>query len=96
MNYDIQCPYCGKEQDVCHDDGAGYEEDKAHEMECCGCEKTFTFQTHISYDYYPSKADCMNGAPHDFGGWSFVFSLNDKNFEDRHCKDCEKTERRTV
>ena len=27
---DIECPYCGKGQDVCHDDGFGNAEDVAH------------------------------------------------------------------
>jgi hypothetical protein len=29
---DIECPYCDAENEVCHDDGYGYEEGKAHEM----------------------------------------------------------------
>lgn len=62
---DIECPYCGHEQDVCHDDGFGYEEDRLHEMECHQCEKTFTFTTYISFSYTPYKADCLNGCDHD-------------------------------
>lgn len=61
---DIECPYCGEEQEICHDDGYGYEEDTCHEMECFSCEKTFVFTTVISFDYYPAKADCLNGEPH--------------------------------
>jgi len=64
MMYDIECPYCGKEQDICHDDGHGYEEGVRHEEECEECEKTFIFLTTISFDYEPYKADCLNGEPH--------------------------------
>lgn len=31
---DMQCPYCGADQEVCHDDGAGYSEDTRHEHTC--------------------------------------------------------------
>lgn len=63
---DIACPYCGQGQEVCHDDGQGYSEDEIHKMECSKCEKTFTFTTVISFDYYPKKADCLNGSDHNF------------------------------
>ena len=29
---DMQCPYCGADQEVCHDDGAGYSEDERHAL----------------------------------------------------------------
>lgn len=58
---DMQCPYCGADQEVCHDDGNGYAEGVKHEHECSECEKTFVFETFISFDYEPSKADCLNG-----------------------------------
>ena len=61
---DIECPYCGKGQDVCHDDGLGYAEDVAHEMRCEHCDKNFTFQTSVMFCYSPSKADCLNGSEH--------------------------------
>jgi len=64
---DIQCPYCGHEQEVCHDDGENYSENEAHEMECYKCEKVFVFYTEISFDYSPKKADCLNeGGNHDY------------------------------
>lgn len=61
---DIECPYCGHEQEVCHDDGKNYEEDATNQMDCYECEKTFVFSTVISFDYYPYKADCLNGSEH--------------------------------
>ena len=57
---DLECPYCAEELKINNDDGFGYEEDTAHEMECYECGKKFTFQTHISFSYYPEKADCLN------------------------------------
>lgn len=94
---DIECPYCDAENEVCHDDGHGYEESKAHEMTCCECEKNFVFYTHISFHYSPEKADCLNGSPHRFGEWRKLW-LNSKHVEiqERRCKDCEHVERRTI
>jgi len=66
MQNDIECPYCGAEQNINHDDGYGYEEDKLHEQECPECDKIFTFSTSISFYYEAYKADCLNGAPHNF------------------------------
>tara|TARA_R110000851_G_scaffold75246_3_gene165908 strand:- start:42 stop:365 length:324 start_codon:yes stop_codon:yes gene_type:complete len=62
---DIECPYCGHEQEVCHDDGQGYEEDRYHEMECYECEKSFVFTTSVQFYYSPQKADCLNGNEHE-------------------------------
>lgn len=66
MSRDIECPYCGAELDVCHDDGQGYAEGVLHEMQCDKCEKNFVFQTLISFYYEPEKADCLNGSPHEY------------------------------
>lgn len=62
---DVECPYCEAEQDICHDDGYGYDEGVFHEQECRYCEKTFTFQTMVSYVYEVSRADCLNGGDHE-------------------------------
>lgn len=61
---DIECPYCGALQEVCHDDGHGYSEDQRHEHECTECEKTFVFETFISFSYTPYKAECLNDGNH--------------------------------
>jgi len=66
MNNDLECPYCEKGLEVNHDDGFGYEENVNHEMECYYCKKSFVFQTSISFHYEPSKADCLNGIPHEY------------------------------
>lgn len=64
MSSDIECPYCGADQDVCHDDGYGYAEDRKHSQQCYKCEKEFVYTTSISFYYEAEKADCLNGAPH--------------------------------
>jgi hypothetical protein len=62
---DMQCPYCGADQRVCHDDGYGYEEFVKHEHTCSKCEKVFVFETAISFSYKAAKADCLNGSDHE-------------------------------
>lgn len=61
---DVDCPYCGFDQEVCHDDGFGYDEDTLHEMGCEECGKVFVFSTSIMFHYSPEKADCLNGSRH--------------------------------
>ena len=63
---DLECPYCGKELDICHDDGFGYDEGEKHQIECPHCEKWFVFETSISFYYEPEKADCLNDGNHDY------------------------------
>ena len=66
MCSDTKCPYCGKEQEIDHDDGYGYEEDEIYMQECEACEKTFTFTTSIIFTYESYQADCQNGGEHNF------------------------------
>lgn len=63
---DLNCPYCDAGLEVCHDDGFGYAEDELHQMECRMCGKAFVFTTAILYHYSAEKADCLNGAPHEY------------------------------
>jgi hypothetical protein len=63
---DTECPYCGADVEINHDDGYGYEEDRIHQQECRSCEKSFVFTTCISFDYSPKKADCLNGGEHTY------------------------------
>ena len=57
---DVDCPYCGEGQEICHDDGYGYEEDEVFEQECSGCDKIFVFTTSISFYYEARQAACKN------------------------------------
>ncbi len=88
---DLDCPYCGHENEVCHDDGFGYDQDYLHEMECCKCEKYFTFTTTIHFSYEPYKADCLNGGVHQWKRsrtYPYEFTRMD-------CVDCEETRKLT-
>ena len=62
---DVQCPYCGSEEEINHDDGCGYEEDKIHSQTCGTCEKEYIYRTNISYSYETGQAPCLNGGEHD-------------------------------
>lgn len=81
---DLECPYCEKSLDVCHDDGFGYDENVDHQMECHHCGKMFVFQTSISFYYEPYKADCLNDGEHD---WKPSKSYP-KEFSVMRCKMC--------
>lgn len=61
-----QCPYCNSEIEINHDDGYGYEEDGVYQQECRFCKKNFVFRTTIHFSYDLDKADCLNGAEHNF------------------------------
>ena len=69
---DIECPYCKKDIEVCHDDGQGYEEGICHQQQCSECEKTFVFYTSISFSYDAHEAPCLNdGGEH---AWEPIIS----------------------
>ena len=89
---DLNCPYCDHSQEVCHDDGFGYDEDEAHEMECTSCEKYFVFYTSISFSYEPQKADCLNeGGEHDFK----PTATYPRRYTKMTCSMCDETRRCT-
>lgn len=87
MNKDVQCPYCDEWQEINHDDGYGVSESELHQQECGDCEKTFTFQTCISFDYSAFQADCLNGGEHKFK------LIHHPTFpEAKYCTECWKLE----
>jgi hypothetical protein len=86
---DLECPYCGAENEVNHDDGQGYDQDRLHQIECSECEKVFTFTTSVSFYYEPYKADCLNDGKHDFK-WT---ATHPKEYSRRRCSICEEYER---
>ena len=85
MSHDIECPYCGAGQDICHDDGYGYDEDRRHEQQCRSCDKTFVFTTSVSFSYEAEKADCLNGAAHKLE----MSSTYPRQYSEMQCKDCD-------
>lgn len=68
----MKCPYCGADNDVCHDDGHGYAEDVPHKHDCYECDKHFVFFTSVSFYYEARKADCLNTGDHI---WKPSFTL---------------------
>lgn len=90
---DVECPYCGKEQEIDHDDGYGYDEDELYQQECINCEKVFGFYTYISLSYEVEKVPCFNGSSCEMV--ERRYKLNIGNFSEqiiRQCKYCDKTE----
>jgi len=87
MNNDVNCPYCDTPQDINHDDGRGYSESEKHEQQCVSCDKYFVFTTSISYYYETDKADCLNGAEHDFKPTMTV----PREYTKMRCTMCEAT-----
>lgn len=83
---DLNCPYCGSELEVCHDDGFGYQEEVRHEMQCWNCEKNFVFTTEISFYYSAEKADCLNGGDHKYK----LTNTFPKEFSKMSCEDCDE------
>ena len=63
---DLTCPYCDYSQNICHDDGFGFEEGCRHEVECEKCEKLYQFETSVCFYYASFSADCLNTENHDY------------------------------
>jgi len=83
---DVKCPYCEHEQEINHDDGYGYEEDKYYEQHCRSCDKEFKFTTSISFSY---QVECQEG-DHD------IEPFGDKWPNMYQCTKCDFYERRTT
>lgn len=80
---DLNCPKCGAGNEICHDDGQGYEEDVRHEQDCSSCGYTFEFTTSVMYYY---TAYCSDG--HDMESWGDEFKGM------YGCKNCDYSELR--
>lgn len=88
---DLECPYCKKDLEVCHDDGQGYEEGVKHQMTCDYCGKSFVFETSIIFYYEPEKADCLNGKNHK---WKQVHT-HPKEHTTMECEMCGEIKKPT-
>ena len=53
--HDVECPYCGSDTDINHEDGQGYTEDELHTQHCYECDRTFGYTTAILYYYEAEK-----------------------------------------
>lgn len=61
---EIECPYCEYDFDLCHDDGAYYNEEHREEIECPKCEKKFMVNSQMDWTFSGEKCDCLNGGEH--------------------------------
>lgn len=89
---DLECPYCGKELDINHDDGFGYEEGVKHKMECPHCNKYFVFETSIVFYYEAQKADCLNDKKHDYQ----ITHTFPKQYSKMRCTICDDSRTLTI
>lgn len=86
MNHDLECPYCGTGIEVSPD--FRLVEDELFEDECPKCEKNFIFHVTYTINYYPEKADCLNGADH-----TWKKQLSNPCYPDRKvCTVCGKVD----
>ncbi len=63
--YEVECPYCNEEFDLCHDDGAFYREG-TEETECPACDKKFLVNCSVSWSYDAEKCECLNTGEHEW------------------------------
>ena len=82
----VTCPYCEEEVEICHDDGAYYDENRPREIECEHCEKKFMVHSSMSWSFEGEKADCLNGGEHD---WQQMIGAPREHFVGRQrCEMC--------
>ncbi len=81
---DVECPYCGSEQEIDHDGGYGYEESRTHDQDCVVCGEEFHYETSISYNY---NVYCRDGG-HD------MEAFGDKWPDMYQCSKCDFYEKR--
>lgn len=84
MKDDVQCPYCGADIEIDHDDGYGYEEDEIHHQQCAECFKTFVYTTTVIFYYSAEQAECLNGGEHQYE----KTRTHPINFSRWRCKIC--------
>lgn len=54
---DVECPYCGKWNEINHDDGYGYESGRTYEQQCEHCGEDFNYTTEIDFYYEATKKE---------------------------------------
>ena len=90
MIKDVTCPYCGKWNEVCNDDGWGCEEDRLYDQMCEHCGNTFVFTVSWSVDYAADFAPCLNGGPHGFKPQTRYGLKKEDDYTVQKCAICEK------
>jgi sarcosine oxidase delta subunit len=95
---EVECPYCGEDFEINHDDGQHYEDGKSASDYCPNCDKQVMISTSVSYYHEIEKADCLNEiSDHDWSSWYFLWFNDDftKKIERRYCNVCDEEERET-
>jgi hypothetical protein len=88
---DVTCPYCDYDFDLDHDDGAFYDESRLEETGCPSCEKLFLVSSWMTWSHREIKADCLNGAEHN---WKPMIGSPKEYFAGRESCDTCETERK--
>lgn len=63
---DVECPYCGSQVEINHDDGYGTEDGGDYEQQCWECDKVFAYTTSVILHHTVRKAPCLNGGDHEW------------------------------
>lgn len=89
---DITCPYCEKDFDLCHDDGAYYDENNPEQWECPDCNKISMVSSSVSWYHEAEKADCLNDGEHQ---WEQIHGAPEEYFIGMfRCSTCGEEESR--
>lgn len=86
MTRDVDCPYCGADVEINHDDGYGLEEGYQYSQECDWCAKVFVYTICIEIHHDAKRADCLNGASHKYKPTADIFPETHRV----RCADCGK------
>jgi len=81
---EVDCPYCEKELDIDSSESSVYDEGVKHQHECPHCEKSFVFETYVSFHFEPAKADCLNDGKHDYQ----MTATTPIEYSEMECKMC--------
>lgn len=79
---ELVCPYCGYEFSdswECGEDSDDYQ--------CEKCSKRFVYTSDTTRTFTSSKADCLNGAPHD---WKYSPIFGPEYPDAKYCRACRK------
>lgn len=88
---EIECPYCGAEDDDCISDLWEIEGDD-NEHECGSCEKTIIINAEVTVNYTANKVDCDDDS-HIYGDWGrYDYLGSNKSLWFRYCDNCDHRE----
>lgn len=83
---DIECPYCGHEQEEPDD---CYEPNTNYEVECNKCEKVFHARCEYTRYWDTSPTPCLNDGKHDWKPLRGIGMPDEYYAERRRCSYCD-------